>query len=148
MSELVFKSYSRKEDVSKVINPNMKAFSAGPLITWSEDSVRDEIKNGWDFYAVSFNKDIVAGLFVKNEDGKLLTKNTPLNIQYQGNAFSHRIKEFYETLAVDSNCFEVINLCGSDNFRTIALNESHGYILQGKEEEQGYEIQTWCKKIV
>ncbi len=125
----------------------MEAFSAGPLIIWNEQSVKKEIAEGWEFFAVSFNEDIVAGLFIKNEGEQLLTKNTPLNIQYQGNAFSHRIKDFYEQIAGDKNCIEVINYCGSDHFRTIGLNESHGYVLKEKAETQGYEVQTWSKKI-
>ena len=146
MSDLIFKAFTNKEsdnsELSEVISPNLKAFSAGPLISWTEDSIRSQLSEGWDFFAVSFNNDIVAGLFTKNEDGKLVTKNTPLNIQYQGNAFSHRIKEFYEKLAKDNKCDEVISLCGTDNFRTIALNQSHGYVLTTKEALEGHEIQT------
>ena len=147
MSDLVFKTVSNLGDINEMVNSHAEVFSAEPLVLWNEESVKNELNAGWNLYTVLFNKDMVAGLFVKKQADRLVTKNTHLNIQYQGNAFSHRIKEFYEKLAEDENCSSVVNLCGGDHFRTIALNESHGYVLEEKDENEGHEIQIWSKKI-
>ena len=147
MSDLVFKTISKVTEINDMVGNQKEVFSAEPLVIWNQESVENELDEGWNLYTVLFNKDMVAGLFVKKQADKLITKNTHLNIQYQGNAFSHRIKEFYEELAENENCSSVVNLCGGDHFRTIALNESHGYILEKKDQSEGHEIQTWSKKI-
>ena len=53
-------------------------------------------------------------------------------------------EEFYEEIALEKKIKKIINLCPVDNFRTIALNESHGYSRTGLTHQDG-EIVEWEK---
>ena len=73
----------------------------------------------------------MAAVFMKEDDKELLTKNTPIKMDYQGNGFSHMIKDFYEEYAANNKIETIINYCPTDSFRMIALNERHDYVKTG-----------------
>ncbi len=111
------------------------------------ENIKKERKNGWKLYSVSTGNEIVAALFLKHDDETLFTKNTPIKIAFQGNGFSHRIKDFYEREANRLQLQRVVNYCPVDNFRMIALNESHGYRKTGNMIGTNKGIDEW-EKIV
>jgi hypothetical protein len=149
MSEktLVFKQTNKINDIVNIVNHNAEVFTATTGFSWSLDNIKKELKEGWKLYSVSLDEDIVAALFIKIDNGILYTKNTPIKLQYQGNGFSHLIKEFYEEEALNLGLKSVFNYCPSDNFRMISLNERHDYKRTGKVLGKNKDILEWEKKI-
>lgn len=91
------------------------------------EEIKQEVKDGWELYAVYFEQEIIAALFCKVDKNALLTKNTAIKMQHQGSGFSHKIKHFFEEKAMDLKLDKIIHYCRIDNFRMYSLNESHKY---------------------
>ncbi len=126
---LKFYLCDNEEDILEVVNFNNKAFSDIPQVEWSLDSIKHEMGNKWKLIAVESEEEseIIAVLFVKLDGDMLHTKNTSIKLPYQGQGCSHEIKEFYEEYAIDNSAKKIANVCHNTDFRTISLNEKHGY---------------------
>jgi hypothetical protein len=151
--KLNFKKSKTKKEIENIYNFNVGVFTNAPEVIWSLDSLNNEKKDGWELYAAKVEEEIVAVLFTKLDKGTktLLTKNTPIKISFQGNGFSHQIKEFYELKAQDIQANEIVSLCSNDNFRMISLNETHGYKISGEYSDKssnGQKFIKWSKKLI
>ena len=146
-SSLIFQQSQTAEDVKEIYNFNVKAFAGTHDFTWTEENINKEIKDGWSLYSVKVEKDIVAALFLKEDAKTLFTKNTPIKLDYQGNGFSHLVKEFYEEMAKNKGITKLINYCPGDNFRMISLNEGHDYTKTGNTFGENSEIVEWEKTL-
>jgi predicted GNAT family acetyltransferase len=96
---------------------------------------------------VMTDDEIVAAVLMRKDGDTLFTKNTPIKMAFQGNGFSHQIKNFYEEEAKKQHIRKVINYCPVDNFRMIALNESHGYKRTGNSFGTSNNIIEWVKVL-
>ena len=144
---LVFKEVKKEEEILNISNFDIQVFTDSQDLQWNLDNIRREIKNGWKLFSVTFGPDTIAALFMKFDKDSLYTKNTPIKLAFQGNGFSHRIKDFYEDEAERLQLKRVVNYCPVDNFRMIALNESHGYRKTGNQLGDSRSIVEW-EKIV
>lgn len=129
MSEkaLKFVPGKKNDEINKIFNFDTNAFTSAQDFDWTEANIKKELKDGWELYSVNFDGDIVAAVFMKTDKDTLYTKNTPIKLNYQGNGFSHQIKEYYEDVAKTRGLKRIVNYCKSDNFRMISLNEGHNY---------------------
>ncbi len=143
-SSLKFETRHTKDEIKEVYNFNTEAFT--DLNEWTQTSIEKQLKEGWELVSVKSGKEIICALFLKKNGPVLLTKNTPIKINHQGNGYSHEIKEFYEKYAKENGINEVYNYTPRDNFRMISLNEGHDYAKTGKSIEDGALIE-WVKKI-
>lgn len=143
--KLNFQLGKSDEHIEEVFNFNVRAFADSQDFTWTKENIKSEIKKGWDLYSAKVDKEIVCALFTKKDGDKLLTKNTPIRIDFQGYGFSHLIKDFYEQMASKSGVHEIFNYCPEDNFRMISLNEGHDYIKTGKVFGPKNNILEWVK---
>ena len=147
-SPLTFSTPLSDDDLLKIYNYNVQVFTDTPDFNWSLDNIKQEIKDGWKLYSVSAeDEQIVAALFVKQTTDSLLTKATPIKLEYQGNGFSHLIKEFCEQMAKKQKLKKVVNYCRKDNFRMISLNETHGYARTGRAIDGDANLVEWEKNI-
>ena len=137
----------KENEIENIYNFNVTAFADSQDFAWTKENIKNEIKSGWHLYSAIIDKDIICAIFMKIDSGKLLTKNTPIKIDYQGNGFSHIIKEFYEQYASENKINEVVNYCPNDNFRMISLNEGHGYAKTGNIVGPNKNIIEWHKKL-
>lgn len=144
--ELLISPSKTEKEITEIYNFNVKAFAEMEDFSWSLENLKKEVKNGWNIYSVTFDGDIVCALFLKHQDNSLLTKNTPIKMNFQGNGFSHIIKDFYEEYAKDNDMSTVYNYCPVDNFRMISLNEGHDYIKTG-EKLEGTNLEEWIKSL-
>jgi predicted GNAT family acetyltransferase len=144
---LVFKEAKKEEDVVNLSNFDIQAFTDTQDFSWNLDNIKKEVKTGWKLYSVTTENEIVAAVLMRKEGDTLFTKNTPIKMAFQGNGFSHKIKNFYEDEAKKQNIRCVINYCPSDNFRMIALNESHGYKRTGNAFGVSNNIIEWVKVL-
>jgi hypothetical protein len=142
---LRFKEAKKEEELVNLSKFDIQAFTDTPDLSWSLDTIKKEVKTGWKLYSVMMDEEIVAAVLLKREGDSLLTKNTPIKMAFQGNGFSHQIKNFYEEEAKRSHIRKVVNYCPVDNFRMIALNESHGYKRTGNAFGVGNTIIEWEK---
>lgn len=149
MSEksLIFKLTESEDEVKNIYNHNVQVFTDTQDFGWTFENIKSEIKDGWKLYSVFVDDIIIAALFIKADNGTLFTKNTPIKMQYQGNGFSHFIKEFYEEEAVKLGMGKVINYCPVDNFRMISLNEGHKYKKTGNTLGNNEDIIEWEKTV-
>jgi predicted GNAT family acetyltransferase len=145
--KLVFKPSKTKQEIASIYNFNVNAFADMKDFDWSEQNIKKEIADGWQLFSVEFDGDIVAAAFIKESDQALLTKNTPIKMDYQGNGFSHRIKDFYEQYAREHGIKTIVNYCPNDNFRMISLNEGHHYEKTGNFLGKNKEILEWRKTL-
>jgi hypothetical protein len=99
--KLEFQQSKKETDIVDTYNYNVEVFADAGGFGWTLDGIKDEIKKGWKLYSAKFDDKIVAAIFMKEEKGSLLTKNTPIKLEYQGNGFSHQIKDYYESIAKD-----------------------------------------------
>ena len=104
-------------------------------------------RTGWKVYSVQIEDEIIAAAFLKKEGEKLITKNTPIKMLFQGHGYSHLIKEFFEQQAQSLNIDHVVNICPNDNFRMISLNETHGYKKTGNTFGEKKSLIEWIKTI-
>jgi predicted GNAT family acetyltransferase len=144
---LVFKEAKKEEDVVNLSKFDIQAFTDTQDFSWTLDNIKREVKTGWKLYSVTTENEIVAAVLLRKDGDTLFTKNTPIKMAFQGNGFSHRIKNFYEDEAKKQNIRRVINYCPSDNFRMIALNESHGYKRTGNAFGVNQNIIEWVKVL-
>lgn len=144
---LVFQECGSDQEIKDIYNFNVHAFADTQDFEWSEDNIKKELGEGWRLLSVSFDNSIVAAVFLKIEGSSLFTKNTPIKIDYQGNGFSHMIKDFYEQFAEGKNIDTIINYCPNDNFRMISLNEGHDYTRTGKVLGEHSNIIEWHKSL-
>ena len=142
---LKFKEAKKEEEVVNLSKFDIQAFTDTQDFSWSLDNIKKEVKTGWKLYSVLTEEEIVAAVLMKKEGDSLLTKNTPIKMAFQGNGFSHMIKNFYEEEARKHHIKKVVNYCPVDNFRMIALNESHGYKRTGNDFGIGNNIIEWEK---
>jgi len=133
------------QEIEDIYNFNVKAFADSHDFSWTKENIEKEIKSGWKLYSVNIDADIICAIFLKIENKSLLTKNTPIKINYQGNGFSHLIKDFYESYAKDNNLTKLYNYCPVDNFRMISLNEGHNYKNTGKSLGENSNMVEWLK---
>ena len=144
---LVFKEVKKEDEIVGISNFDIQVFTDSQDLQWNLDNIRREMKGGWKLYSVTYGADTVAALFMKNDKDSLFTKNTPIKLAFQGNGFSHRIKDFYEREAGRLQLKRVVNYCPVDNFRMIALNESHGYRRTGNQLGGSSSIVEWEKVV-
>ncbi len=147
LKPLVFKEAKKEEDVVNLSKFDMQAFTDTQDFSWSLDNIKKEVKTGWKLYSVTTDEEIVAAVLVRKEGDTLFTKNTPIKMAFQGNGFSHQIKNFYEEEARKQQILRVVNYCPVDNFRMIALNESHGYKRTGNAFGFSNNIIEWVKVL-
>jgi RimJ/RimL family protein N-acetyltransferase len=144
---LEFREVKKESEIEDLSNFEIQVFTDSQDLQWNLVNIKKEIKDGWRLYSVKFGADTIAALFLKNDRDSLYTKNTPIKLAFQGNGFSHRIKDFYEREAERLRLKRVVNYCPVDNFRMIALNESHGYRKTGNHLGSHGSIVEW-EKIV
>lgn len=144
---LVFKEAKKEEEVVNLSRFDIQAFTDTQDFSWTLDNIKKEVKTGWKLYSVMTDNEIVAAVLIRKEGDTLYTKNTPIKMAFQGNGFSHKIKDFYEDEAKKFQIKKVINYCPVDNFRMIALNESHGYKRTGNAFGIGNNIIEWIKVL-
>src|SRR5690606_9937208 len=116
-----------KQEINRIFNFDANAFASAQDFDWTEANIKKEIQEGWQLYSASFEGEVVAAIFMKPNQDTLYTKNTPIKLNYQGNGFSHQIKEYYEKIAKEQGLGRIVNYCKADNFRMISLNEGHDY---------------------
>jgi predicted GNAT family acetyltransferase len=144
---LIFKEAKKEEDFVNLSKFDIQAFTDTQDFSWTLDNIKKEVKTGWKLFSVITEGEIVAAILLKKDGDTLFTKNTPIKIAFQGNGFSHKIKNFYEEEAKKSQLHKLVNYCPVDNFRMIALNESHGYKRTGNSLGLGQNIIEWVKVI-
>jgi hypothetical protein len=143
---LKFKLLKSKKELDQVIDFNIDAFSDSFDFDWTVKGLQNEVKDGWELYAASIEKEIVAALLLRKDGTDLLTKNTSIKRGFQGSGYSHEIKNFFEARAKEFSLKRVVHLCQIDNFRMYSLNESHGY--EKKSGRGGNKkIVEWVKSI-
>lgn len=144
---LEFKEAKKEEDVVNLSKFDIQAFTDTPDFSWTLDNIKKEVKTGWKLFSVMAEDEIVAAVLMRKDGDTLFTKNTPIKMAFQGNGFSHQIKNFYEEEAKRQQIRRVINYCPMDNFRMIALNESHGYKRTGNAFGLSSNIIEWVKVL-
>lgn len=144
---LSFIKSTTDEELESIYDHNMSAFFDADEFDWTLPWLQSQKKDGWDVYGVQFEQEIIAAFFVKHEEKILFTKQTPLKLKYQGHGFSHAIKEEMERIANESKVEEIYNICAIDNFRMVALNESHGYRKTGKNYRDIKTLVEWKKTL-
>lgn len=144
---LKFSERTTPGEIDEIYNFNVTAFADTQDFVWSKENIKKEVNGGWKLYSVNSGKEIICALFIKSEKERLLTKNTPIKLPFQGNGYSHVIKEFYENIANKNGVNAVINYCPRDNFRMISLNEGHDYEKTGKSFPGNDDIIEWKKNI-
>ncbi|MES2525726.1 MAG: hypothetical protein V4598_01510 [Bdellovibrionota bacterium] len=147
IKDLVFREAKKEEEVVNLSKFDIQAFTDTQDFSWSLDNIKKEVKTGWKLYSVTTDEEIVAAVLVKKDGDTLFTKNTPIKMAFQGNGFSHQIKNFYESEAKRLQINRLVNYCPVDNFRMIALNESHGYKRTGKAMGISNNIIEWVKVL-
>ncbi|HXH29430.1 MAG TPA: hypothetical protein VNJ01_01335 [Bacteriovoracaceae bacterium] len=145
--ELVFKEAKKEEEIVNLSKFDIQAFTEVQDFSWTLDNIKKEVKTGWKLFSVTTENEIVAAVLLKRDGETLHTKNTPIKMAFQGNGFSHQIKNFYEEEAKKTNVRKLVNYCPVDNFRMIALNESHGYKRTGNAFGIANNIIEWIKVI-
>lgn len=143
---LRFIKCNSEEELKKLYNYDVDVFAEAGDFDWSLENLKKEKKLGWEIYSVEQSNEIIAAVFLRFEDDSLATKNTSIKMTFQGQGFSHRIKDFYEHLARAHKVSAIVHYCAVDNFRAIALNESHGY-KKVKTLKNG-EVIEWEKTLV
>ncbi len=144
---LSFKEAKKEEEIVNLSKFDIQAFTDTQDFSWSLDNLKKEVKTGWKLYAVMTHEEIVAAVLLKRDGDTLFSKNTPIKMAFQGNGFSHMIKNFYEVEAKKAQVSKVVNYCPVDNFRMIALNESHGYKRTGNSFGLNQNIIEWVKVL-
>ena len=142
---LEFQLTKTKKDLIDVYNHNMSAFFDADEFAWSLQWLEAQKRAAWDIYQVKFDGEIIAAFFLKEVPKGLLTKQTPLKFNVQGHGLSHKIKEYIEVLARKAKQKDIFHYCAIDNFRMVALNESHGY--KKTEKNKVSAIVEWHKSL-
>ena len=141
-----FIKHKTAKEIEDLYNFNVEVFSDGVDFSWSLDNLKEQSASGWSLYAAKVDKEIIAVLFAKEESAELVTKHTPIKLEFRGNGYSHQIKDFFEELAKDESIKTIKNICRGDDFRMISLNETHDYKKTGKVFEGG-KLVEWQKHL-
>jgi predicted GNAT family acetyltransferase len=136
-----------EKDLISIVDHNIDAFSDTPDFSWNLEEIKQEIKQGWEVFAVFLNNEIIAAAFLKEEKQQLLTKNTSIKMTFQGSGYSHKIKEFFEKEARSREVAELVHFCRIDNFRMYSLNEGHGYLKTPRKLGPNGELVEWVKRL-
>lgn len=145
---LVFAKAANEKSVKEVYDHNMSAFFDSEEFDWSLIWLKNQVKDGWNIYSISYDNEIIAAVFLKKKAKTLYLKQTPVKMSHQGNGFSHAIREYVEEqLASDLKVNNVISIIAIDNFRMVALNESHGYKKTGDFFEGSSTLVEWKKSF-
>jgi predicted GNAT family acetyltransferase len=147
LKPLVFRETKKEDDMVSLSKFDIQAFTDASDFSWTLDNLKKEVRTGWKLYSVITDNEIVAAVLIRKDGDTLFTKNTPIKMAFQGNGFSHQIKNFYEEEAKKQHINKVINYCPSDNFRMMALNESHGYKRTGNAFGISHNIIEWVKVL-
>lgn len=143
---LIFFPATKVREIQKIYNYTIDAFSDSPDFNWNLEEIKREVKEGWSLYgAKNDSEEIVAALFFRLDKDSLLTKNTGLKINHQGEGYNHQIKEFFEHKGRELKAKTIKHYCRIDNFRMYSLNESHGYRKTVKKIDNG-QIVEWVRK--
>jgi RimJ/RimL family protein N-acetyltransferase len=145
MAQAKFKLCKNDSDLKEVYRYDADAFAETSDFEWTIASLKKTQEQGWDIFSVSLDQEIIAACFTKITGKSLHSKNTAIKLSFQGMGISHQIKEFFEDYAKKNKLTSIINYCAVDNFRNIALNESHGYIKLPAEKNS--EVIQWKKKV-
>jgi predicted GNAT family acetyltransferase len=145
--DLAYKKVESEEDIQKVYDYNIDAFSDSPDFKWSVDELKREMEEGWELVAVYNNDEVVAAVFYKVEGYTLLTKNTAIKVGHQGGGISHDIKDYLESVAREKKLKEIIHYCRIDNFRMYSLNESHGFEKTHNAYGDKGQVVEWVKSL-
>ena len=142
----MFEKADKSKDFQEMYGRNLDDFLETPNFEWTYNDIKREVDEGWELYSVKIQEEIIAAVFLKNDQEKLLTKNTPLKMSYQGQGLSHKIKDFFEDIAQKRKLTSIIHYCRIDDFRAYSLNEGHGY----KQRQLGGKGQVveWSKNIL
>ena len=135
------------EQIKEIYNFDVGAFADSQDFEWTEENIQNEMKAGWEIYSVKVENEVVCALFIKEDGPVLLTKNTPIRLDFQGKGLSHEVKEFYEELAQSKGIKSIYNYCPEDNFRMISLNEGHDYQKTGNTLAGSPQMIEWEKKL-
>ena len=145
---LVFERADKSKDFKDIYGHNLDIFSESPDFKWTYDDIKREVEEeGWELYSVKIEQDIIAALFFKVDESRLLTKNTALKMNFQGSGYSHRIKEFFESVARRHRIDSIVHYCRIDDFRAYSLNESHGYRRMEDSSRIGDRVVAWIKRL-
>lgn len=147
-SDLIVKLCKTNKDLMQVYNYEVDVFAEAGDFEWSMKALNSQKDSGWNIYGVFSPTDgdeIISALFTKVDGGEFHTKNTSLKISHQGIGISHKIKDFFEKEARSKKSKNIVHFCAVDNFRNIALNESHGY--QRIESINNGETIKWSKLL-
>ncbi len=142
-----FKEASTDKEVEDIFYHNISAFFDSEEFDWTVPWLKSQKKSGWRIFGVHSEKEIIAAFFYKKEGDSVITKQTPVKINHQGHGVSHRIKDKIEELASEDGVESIYNYCAIDNFRMVALNESHGYKKTGNNAEGKKTLAEWKKKL-
>lgn len=144
---LHFTQVTKSDEIKKVFDYNLDAFSDSPDFKWTLDDIKKEVKDGWNLFSVDLNGEIISAAFFRLEGEVLHCKNTSIKMQFQGSGFSHRIMEFFEGKAKNLKSKSIIHYCAIDNFRQYALNESHGYVKTSRKLGKNGHTTEWVKML-
>jgi len=145
--DLVFNKAKNKDDIKKILDHNIDAFSDTPDFEWTFEDIQREVDEGWELYAVHLGAEVIAAVFIKAEADGLLSKNTSVKMNFQGSGYSHKIKEFIEDKAREFKLKSIYHYCRIDNFRMYSLNESHGYTKTTRRLGEKGQVVEWVKKL-
>ena len=141
---LSFQLAKTQQDLRQVHAHNMSAFFDEDEFPWSFQWLEKMHHDGYSIYQVKCDGETIAALFTKKTKRGLLSKHTPIKLNFQGNGLSHQIKDYIETLATKAKCGDIFHYCAMDNFRMAALNESHDYRKTGQRDGN---IVEWHKSL-
>ena len=144
---LNFHEVKNQDEFDQIIRYDQSAFSTGVGFEWSLKGLELEKKRGWKIIGVFNNEIVVASVLAKKEGKTLLTKTSPVKLDFQGNGFSHQIKDYLEDYAKKNKCLSIRHFCRSDDFRGISLNETHGYKKVNFPENDDENISLWEKTL-
>jgi len=145
--ELEFKLTSSEKAIQKILDYTIDAFSDSPDFKWTLEEIKHEVAEGWELYGVHLSDEIIAAVFIKEENSCLYTKNTAIKMGHQGSGFSHQIKDFFSKEAKERKITKLIHYCRIDNFRMYSLNESHGYKKTNRKLGSDGQIVEWVKDL-
>lgn len=145
-TKVVFERADKTKDFREIYGHNLDVFSESPDFEWTYDDIRREVEEGWELYSVKVQEEIIAALFCKVDQGRLLTKNTALKMNFQGRGLSHKIKDFFEEMAAGRKVSSISHYCRVDDFRAYSLNEGHGYKRVDKTPSSKDRVVEWVKK--
>ena len=144
---LNFEKAITEKHFKAVYDYNIDAFSDTPDFKWTLSGIIKEVKDGWELFSVKDRGEIVAAVFIKKVKKSLLSKNTAVKLEHQGQGYNHQIKEFIEEIAFKRNIVEIFHYCRIDNFRMYSLNESHKYKKTTGNKELDEHVVEWIKKL-